>query len=467
LFDGGFSVKLAGMARKSSHPNWVLATCILASSLSFVDGSITNVALPAIGKALGGGAADLQWVINAYLLPLSALLLLGGAAGDRYGRVRLLVGGTALFAAASAACALASGLPVLLAARGAQGIGAAILLPNSLAILGDSFTGEARGRAIGIWASAGAVLAAIGPVLGGWLIDVVGWRAIFLINLPLAAGAVLLALITVHDSRERDRPALDIPGAVLATVALGALTWGLTVGSGHNGWTVFAAAAIAAGVVSMLAFVGVEKMRGERAMTPLAMFGSASFIGLSLLTLLLYGALGALIVLLPYILIRGSSYTATQAGSALVPFALVLALVSPVMGKIAGRIGARLPLTIGPLVVAAGFLLALRIQSNTDYWYDVLPAILMISFGMAGAVAPLTNAVLGAVDARHTGSASGFNSAIARTGGLIGTALLGGVLGAKGEALVAGFHTAILACALACAGASACAFFLISGKQRH
>jgi len=455
------------MARKSSHPNWVLATCILASSLAFVDGSVTNVALPAIGKALGGGAADLQWVINAYLLPLSALLLLGGAAGDRYGRVRLLVGGTALFAAASAACALAPSLPVLLAARGVQGIGAAILLPNSLAILGDSFAGEARGRAIGIWASAGAVLAAIGPVLGGWLIDVVGWRAIFLINLPLAASAILLALITVHDSRERDRPALDIPGAVLATVALGALTWGLTVGSGHNGWTAFAAATIAAGVASMLAFVGVEKMRGERAMTPLAMFGSASFIGLSLLTLLLYGALGALIVLLPYILIQGSSYTGTQAGSALVPFALVLALVSPVMGKIAGRIGARLPLTIGPLVVAAGFLLALRIHSNTDYWRDVLPAILVISFGMAGAVAPLTNAVLGAVDARHTGSASGFNSAIARTGGLIGTALLGGVLGAKSEALVAGFHTAILACALACAGASACAFFLISGKQRH
>jgi EmrB/QacA subfamily drug resistance transporter len=455
------------MARKSSHPDWVLATCILASSLAFVDGSVTNVALPAIGKALGGAAADLQWVINAYLLPLSALLLLGGAAGDRYGRVRLLVGGTVLFAAASAACALAPGLPMLLAARGAQGIGAAILMPNSLAILGASFTGEARGRAIGIWASAGAVLAAIGPVLGGWLIDVIGWRTIFLINLPLAAGAILLALITVHDSRDRDRPALDIPGAALATVALGALTWGLTLGSGHSGWTVFAAANVAAGVILMLAFVGVENMRGERAMMPLAMFGSASFIGLSLLTLLLYGALGALIVLLPYILIQGSSYTGTQAGSALVPFALVLALMSPVMGKIAGRIGARLPLTIGPLVVAAGFLLALRIGSNTDYWRDVLPAILVISFGMAGAVAPLTNAVLGAVDARHTGSASGFNSAFARTGGLIGTALLGGVLGASGEVLVAGFHTAILACSLACVASSACAFFLIAGTRRR
>jgi predicted MFS family arabinose efflux permease len=216
----------------------------------------------------------------------------------------------------------------------------------------------------------------------------------------------------------------------------------------------------------MLAFVGVENMCGERAMTPLAMFGSASFIGLSLLTLLLYGALGALIVLIPYLLIQASGYSGTQAGSALVPFAVVLALGSPLMGKIAGRVGPRLPLTIGPLVVAAGFLLALRIGSETDYWRDVLPAILVMSLGMVGAVAPLTNAVLGAVDARHTGSASGFNSALARTGGLIGTALLGGVLGASGEALVAGFHTAILACAIACAAASACAFFLIPGMQR-
>ena len=453
------------MAQKSSHPDWVLATCILASSLAFVDGSVTNVALPAIGKALGGGAADLQWVINAYLLPLSALLLLGGAAGDRYGRMRLLVGGTILFALASAACALAPGLPVLLAARAVQGIGAAILMPNSLAILGASFAGETRGRAIGIWASVGAMLAAIGPVIGGWLIDVVGWRAIFLINLPLALGAIALALITVPDSRERDPPALDIPGGTLATIALGALTWGLTIGSGHGGWTGLAIANVAAGTVLMLAFVGVEKMRGERAMTPLAMFGSASFIGLSLLTLLLYGALGALIVLLPYMLIQGSSYTGTQAGGALVPFALVLALGSPVMGRIAGRIGARLPLTIGPLIVAGGFLLALRISGDTNYWRDVLPPILVMSVGMVGAVAPLTNAVLGAVDARHTGSASGFNSALARTGGLIGTALLGGVLGARDAALVAGFHAAILACAIACAGASACAFFLISGQR--
>jgi len=448
------------------HPNLVLTTCILASSLAFVDGSVTNVGLPAIGKALQAGGADLQWVINAYLLPLSALLLLGGAAGDRYGRKRLLIAGTLLFALASIACALAPNLTLLLVARGLQGTGAAILMPNSLAILGASFSGEARGRAIGIWASIGAVMSAIGPVLGGWLIDIAGWPSIFLINLPLALGAILLALFTVTDSRDKSRPALDIPGGILATLGLGLLTWGLTLGSGRDGWSILAVGGAAIGVLLMLGFVAVENRRGERAMMPLAMFGSSCFIGLSLLTLLLYGALGALMVLVPYVLIQASSYSGVEAGSALVPAAIILALGSPVMGRLAGRIGARLPLTMGPLVVAAGFLLFLRLGAQTNYWTTVLPAIVVISLGMVGAVAPLTNAVLGAVDARHTGSASGFNSAISRTGGLIATALLGGVLGASGKALISGFHLAALACAVGCAAASASAFFLITGPAR-
>jgi EmrB/QacA subfamily drug resistance transporter len=452
--------------RKTARLNLVLAACILASSLAFVDSSVTNVALPAIAKSLKAGGADLQWVINAYLLPLSALLLLGGAAGDRYGRVRLLVGGTVLFAAASILCAAASDLTLLLAGRGLQGIGAAILMPNSLAILGASFSGEARGRAIGIWASIGAVMSAIGPVLGGWLIDIVGWRAIFLINLPLAAGAIALALIAVHESRERDRPALDLPGGVLATAALGALTWSLTIGSGRAGWNLFAIAGVVAGMMLMLTFVWVEKQRGERAMMPLGMFGSSSFIGLTLLTLMLYGALGALLVLMPYLLIQASGYTGTQAGSALVPSAIIMALASPLMGRLAGRLGPRLPLTIAPLVVAGGFLLELRMGAKVNYWSEVLPAIVVISIGMTGAVAPLTNAVLGAVDQRHAGSASGFNSAIARTGGLIATALLGSVLGGQGDTLLAGFHTAALACAAACIAASASAFFLITARER-
>ena len=446
---------------RSRHPNLILATCILASSLAFVDGSVTNVALPAIGKSLSASSAELQWVINAYLLPLSALLLLGGAAGDRYGRARLLVGGTVLFAIASAACALAPNLTVLLVARGMQGIGAAILMPNSLAILGATFTGGARGRATGIWASMGAVMAAIGPVLGGWLIDTVGWRAIFLINLPLAAGAIVLALLYVKDSRNTDKAALDWTGGVLATAALGALTWGLTIGSGLQGWTDPAIAAIAAGVAILLVFVWTQKVKREHAMMPLAMFGSASFIGLTVLTLLLYGALGALMVLLPYFLIKVAGFTGTQAGSALLPVAIILTLASPLMGQLAGRIGARWPLTIGPMVVAAGFALMLRMGADTNYWTDVLPAILVISIGMSGAVAPLTTAVLGSVDDRHTGSASGFNSAVARTGGLVATALLGSVLGAEGPMLIGGFHTAAITSAIACTAASVAAFALI------
>ncbi len=442
------------------HQKLVLTCTILASSLAFVDGSVVNVALPAIGKDLGAGASALQWVVNSYLLPLSALLLLGGAAGDHYGRRRLLMMGTALFALASLGCALAPGLPVLLASRLFQGIGAALLMPNSLAILGQTFSGESKGRAIGIWAAAGAAMGAIGPVLGGWLVDLGSWRAIFLINLPLASAAIFLAWRYVpRDLFTRDNP-LDIYGGLLATVGLGALTWALTVGSGTNGWT---SSAILAAILAMgllLYFVWIERRRGERAMMPLGLFASKIFLGLSVYTFLLYGALGALFVLVPFILIKAAGYSGTAAGAALLPLPLLLTVLSPIAGALAGRMGPRLPLTIGPIVVAAGFLLALRVDARADYWRDVLPVMLVISLGMSGAVAPLTTAVLTSVDARHTGSASGFNSAAARTGGLVATALLGSVLSA-GPQLPAAFHAAMICCALACAAASFSAFALI------
>src|SRR6476661_1919691 len=229
----------AGVARAATpaearHPNWVLITTVLASGLAFLEGSVFNVGLPAIGETFNASASDLQWAINAYLLPLGALLLLGGAAGDRFGRVRLLVAGTTLLGAASIGCALAATLPWLLIGRTAQGVGAAMLMPNSLAILGAAFSGEARGRAIGIWASMAAAMAAIGPVLGGWLIDTSGWRSIFLLNLPLAIGAIVLAFLFVRDARRGgDAAPLDLPGGLLATAGLGAITWGLTIGSGH------------------------------------------------------------------------------------------------------------------------------------------------------------------------------------------------------------------------------------------
>ena len=422
-----------------------------------------NIGLPALGATFKASGGELQWVIDAYLLPLSALLLLGGAAGDRYGHARLLVVGTAMFGVASIGCALAPSLAWLLVGRGVQGIGAALLMPNSLAILGARFAGEARGRAIGIWASVGAVMGALGPVLGGWLIDTVGWRSIFLINLPPAIAAIVLALVFVRDARREDQaPALDLVGGVLATASLGSFTWGLTIGSGPTGWTPAAVLLLLAGVASMVGFLSVERSRRDAAMMPLALFGSSSFIGLTVLTALLYGALGALLVLVPYVLIQAGRYSGAQAGAALLPFAIVLALVSPLMGALAGRIGPRVPLTLGPLVVAGGFLLVLRIGTQADYWTTVFPAMLVIAIGMAGAVAPLTTAVLASVDSRHSGSASGLNSAVARTGGMVATALLGGVLGTAGPALVSGFHTAASICALASLGASASAFFLIA-----
>jgi EmrB/QacA subfamily drug resistance transporter len=392
-------VSAAKRTQKTEHPNWVLATTILASSLAFIDGSVVNVGLSAIGATFKGNAADLQWLINAYTLPLSTLLLIGGAAGDHFGRTRLLVIGTAIFALASVACALSPSLSWLLAARAAQGISAALLMPNSLAILGVAFSGADKGRAIGIWAAAGAVMAAIGPVLGGWLIDTVGWRWIFFLNVPPAIVAIVLALRFVPNIHRGAKPLpLDLPGAAIATAALGALTWGLTIGSGRAGWTTIAIAWSIAGAALMVGFVLVEKWRGARAMMPLALFGSATFIGLTLLTLFLYGAMGALMVLVPYLLIKVHGYSGTQAGAALLPFAIILAVLSPLMGRIAGRIGPRLPLTIGPIIVAAGFFLLLRVGPNATYWLDAFPAIVVMAIGMAGAVAPLTTAVLSSVD---------------------------------------------------------------------
>ena len=458
--DAATAAKPAGPGAR--HPRWILTATILASSLAFIDGSVVNVGLAAIGKDLKAEASELPWVINAYLLPLGALLLLGGAAGDRFGRMRLLVLGTLLFGIASIGCAVAPSLAWLLAGRAVQGIGAALLMPNSLAILGASFSGEARGRAIGIWAAMGAVMGAAGPVLGGWLIDRVGWRAIFLINLPLAIGAILLSLVFVRDTRpERGSPALDVSGGLLATAGLGAITWGLTIGAGPGGWTMMAVVLAVAGTLLMLGFLAVEKAKGERAMMPLALFGSASFIGLTIFTWLLYGALGALMVLVPYVLIQAGGYSGTAAGAALVPFAVVLTVISPIMGGIAGRMGPRLPLAIGGLVVALGFLLLLRLDAAANYWAGIFPGILVVSIGMSGAVAPLTTAVLSSVDSRHTGSASGLNSAVARVAGMVATALLGGVLGARGAGLIAGFDHAIIACAIAALAASASAFFFI------
>jgi len=421
---------------------------------------VVNVGLPAIGRSLSAGGAGLSWVVNGYLLPLSALLLIGGAAGDAFGRARLLITGVALFALASVLCALAPDLNFLVAGRVLQGTGAALLMPNSLAILGATFSGEARGRAIGTWAAIGAGAGALGPLLGGWLIDFVGWRAIFLINLPIAAGAIVLAARYVRDTPAEDHPRLDLSGAGLAAAALTALTWGLTVTSASTGSNFGASAALVLGVLILASFLWVEHRRGDTAMLPLALFSSRSFVALTLLTLLLYGALGGLLVLVPYVLIEAGGYSATSAGAALLPLPIVIALTSSRLGQLAARIGPRLPLSIGPVLVAVGCVLMTRITEPGSYFTTTLPGMLVISVGMAGAVAPLTTAVLSSVEPQHTGVASGFNSAVARTGGLIATAFVSAVLAAHGAALLRSFRVAAVLGAVAALAAGLSALLL-------
>ncbi len=443
--------------RSVLHPGWTIAATMLASSLAFIDGSVTNIALPAIGNDLGGHAWALPWIINAYLLPLSALLLLGGAAGDHYGRRRMLCAGILLFAVASIGCALAPNLTILLASRAAQGIGAAILMPNSLGILGNSFEGEARGRAVGTWAAAGAIASAIGPPLGGWLVDAVGWRAIFYLNLPVAAAAVFVVRRYVAESVVGEQR-LDWNGAFIVTAALGMLTWALTLWSSRHAASPETWVGLGAGILLLLLFLRTEHRLGERAMMPLALFASRPFVGLTLLTLLLYGALGGLLVLLPYLLIVGGGYTPTEAGLALLPFSIVIGTVSLLAGRLSERIGPRLPLTIGPILTGAGFALLVRADPAASYWTSVLPGIAVIALGMAGAVAPLTTAVLSSVDDQHTGTASGFNSAIARTGGLIATALAGAVIAVPVAQLGEVFPIAAIVAAILAVGAGLIAF---------
>ena len=447
------------------HPNWTLVTCVLASSLSFVEGSVLSVALPAIRESYGAGAQQVQWVVNAYLLPLSALLLLGGALGDHFGRRRLLVVGTALFAVTSLVCALAPSLQLLLAARAAQGVGAALLLPNSLALLNAAFSGKKRGRAVGIWAASGAAAAAVAPLLGGWLVGSVGWPAIFYINLPLALGAILLALRFVAESREDGTGRTDYPGALLATVGLGGVTYALTLWSAQSRFSSEAIVIGAVGFVMLGAFLRTEHRRGSRAMMPLSLFENRCFSGLNLLTFLLYGAFSAAMLLIPYVLITSGGYSPVQAGLAMLPLPILMTSLSPTMGGIAAKSGPRIPLVIGPAIVAAGMALGYLAGPQTSYWTGIFPSILVMSVGMTIAVAPLTSSVLGSVEEKHVAMASGFNSAVSRTGGLIATALLGSVLSRDGAALFGGFHQTMFVAAGVATLASLVALTMLPGVK--
>ena len=452
-----------GKARTNAR--WTLVACVLASSLSFVEGSVLSVALPAIRASYGANAQDVQWVVNAYLLPLSALLLVGGALGDHFGRRRLLVIGTGIFALTSVVCALAPSLPLLLAARAAQGIGAALLLPNSLALLNAAFQGEKRGRAVGIWAASGAAMAALAPLLGGWLVGSVGWPAIFYINLPLALGAIALALRFVDESREPGAGRTDYAGAALVTGGLGGLTYALTLWSATREFGAQAVIALGAGLVLVAAFLFVEHRRGDRAMMPLELFEGRCFTGLNLLTFLLYGAFSAAMLLIPYVLITSGGYSPVQAGLAMLPLPVLMTSISPTMGGIAAKIGPKIPLTVGPGIVAAGMVISPLMTPDSSYWVGAFPVILVMALGMTIAVAPLTASVLGSVEEQHVAMASGFNSAVARTGGLIATALLGSVLATKGEQLFTGFHAAMFVSAGVAALAGLVGLTMLAGVR--
>ena len=450
------------------HPRATLAATILGSSVAFIDGSVVNVALPALQHDLAASPAGLSWTINAYLLPLGALILLGGGAGDHFGRRRLFLIGLLTFTLGSLACAAAPNLAWLLAGRGLQGLGAALLMPNSLAILGATFTGETRGAAIGTWAAVGALAGAIGPLLGGWMVDTVGWRAIFLINVPIAAAAATLALLFVADSRDERRAApLDWTGAALATCGLALLTWSLTAASGGGANRLFIGSAAVAGGIMLGAFILVEARQGDRAIMPLAMFATRAFAGLTLLTFFLYGSLGGLLVLLPFMLIKVAGMSAIAAGGALLPIPLLIGIGSPLMGGLTARIGGRLPLATGAAIVAAGLALYARLRlGGIDYWTDVMPATLLVGIGLAISVAPLTTTVMASVGPDQFGTASGFNSAVARIAGLIATALLGLVFSQQGshDALLAAFRIAALVGSASAAIAAACALLLLGAQ---
>jgi EmrB/QacA subfamily drug resistance transporter len=418
-----------GVSQLSSRQKKLtLAATILGSSMAFVDSSVVNVGMPAIQRALGADAAATSWVVNAYLLLLGAFVLVGGSAADIYGRRRIFLVGIAIFTAASVVCGLAPNVTVLIASRAMQGLGAALLTPASLAMLGAAFPDNERSRAIGLWAGFGALTAAAGPVLGGWLVDQVSWRAIFWLNVPLAAVSCTLAVLFGCESRDPESKAIDWKGATLVVVSLACITWalGAVVKFGFSDITVLAASGV--GSAAFAGFIAVEARDPDRAMMPLALFKSRNFSGANGLTLLLYFSLGGTLYFLPFGLIRLGLYTATQAGAALLPLALILGFGSYFAGGVADRFGPRISLGLGPLVAACGLALLAMVDFRGSYWTGVFPAIGILAVGMTVTVAPLTSLVMGAAGSGRAGIASGVNNAVARIAGLLAVAVLGAVL---------------------------------------
>lgn len=444
------------MIRYASGPGrWVLAATVLGSGMAFIDATIVNVALPTMGRQLQLGFAGLQWTVNAYALTLSALLLLGGSLGDRFGRRRVFVIGVIWFAIASLACGLAPTGSVLIAARALQGVGGALLTPGSLAIIESAFVSEDRSAAIGAWSGLGGVATAAGPLLGGYLVQAVSWRLAFLINPPIAAFVAWVATRHVPESRGPNfAHHIDVRGAALAALGLGLVVLALTQGP-RDGWPASEIVSLITGVVALAAFVAVE-LRSPMPMLPLGVFRVRQFTVTNLVTLIVYGALGASLFLLPIQLQRVVGFSPLAAGASVLPVTLVMLLLSARVGRLAQRIGPRLPMALGPSVAGAGFVLYTRVGQGSTYLADVLPATLVMALGLSLTIAPLTATVLSSAGEENAGVASAVNNTVARTAGLVAVAVLPAAVGlsqvglANLTAFSSGFHKAVLLCAGLC-----------------
>jgi EmrB/QacA subfamily drug resistance transporter len=433
---------------RSRAGRWVVAATVLGSGMAAVDATVVGIALPTIGREFDATVNQLQWVVNGYTLALAALLLVGGSLGDRLGRRRVFAFGILWFTVASAACALAPGPRVLITLRVLQGVGGALLTPGSLAILQASFREEDRGQAIGAWTGLGGVASAIGPFVGGWLVAAASWRWIFLVNVPVGVCILLLALRHVPESRDESAAGrVDVPGAVLVVLALTGVTYGLTEGPA-TGWArPGPVVALLVGVAAACAFVVVER-RTTTPLLPPGLFASRQFSVTTAVTFVVYGALGGVLFLLPVVLQVVGGYSPLASGIALLPLTVVMLLLSSTSGRVASRIGPRLQMAVGPLVVGAGLALLARVPSDPDYVTGVLPAVLVFGLGLAVTVAPLTATALGSAPAAHAGIASAVNNDVARIGGLLAVAVLPTVSGISGSAylhpdqLATGFETA-------------------------